>query len=438
MSDHYTTIRDLPQGGERLEASRVGALKGFLGLVGGLGLLFALWVFVAAETELRQQFAYSWLFGFYFFFTIAVGSLFWVLLHHASNSGWGIAIRRLFENVAVLLPWFFILALPFLLVTDVRHALWDWMIEHGRSRTLVPGAVSTSAALHYSPDPHHHLLYAKYGYLNLPFWVVRFFLYFVVLGGMALLLRRMSLAQELDGHESHTFEMRGRACVMLPFFAVAITFIAIDWLMALDYSWFSTMFGVQLFAGSALSAMAFMILLVSYLRGQGHLRQVISPEHYHLMGKLTFAFTVFWAYISFSQFFLIWYANITEETRYFLLRNTEGWHILSYVLVFGHFAVPFLAFISVPAKKSAIVSCLVAGYILFVHALDLYFCIIPERGPTLSHGELLIIPGAWVYDLVALVTIGGVMGFLLLRVLGTASLYPWRDPRIQESVNVHN
>ena len=276
----------------------------------------------------------------------------------------------------------------------------------------------------------------KFGYLNINVWYIRFVLYFVVLAFLANFLRGKFIKQEKDGSFKHTVKARAFSCMMLFPFALTITFAAVDWVMALDYNWFSTMWGVYIFAGSAWSSMALMLLVVSYLRSLGYLQKVVSQEHYHIMGKLLFAFTVFWAYIAFSQYFLIWYANIPEETRWYLVRNTEGWRWVSIFIVVGHFIAPFVLLLSQPRKKNVFLVCLIAGWVLFMHVVDLYWNIIPQRGPTL--GRDVIIPGAWIGDIVALCAVFGTLGFIYLRKLGSASLYAWRDPRLMESVNLRN
>ena len=225
-------------------------------------------------------------------------------------------------------------------------------------------------------------------------------------------------------------------------FGVTLTFLALDFVMALDYSWFSTMFGVYVFAGSALNSMAVLILTGIFLQKMGYLKNVVTQEHYHIMGKLCFAFTVFWAYVSFSQFFLIWYANITEETRYFLLRNTENWTLLSLDLVFMHFGLPFLALLRSDVKKSSKFMTIFCFYILFMHVLDVYHMVIPERGPSvglvIDHHPQLWISGSWLGDILALVFVVSAFLFIYLRNLTSVALYPHRDPRILESANLHN
>ena len=182
--------------------------------------------------------------------------------------------------------------------------------------------------------------------------------------------------------------------------------------------------------------MALTILTITWLKSLGYLQKVVTDEHYHLMGKLLFAFTVFWAYIAFSQYFLIWYANITEETRFYLTRNTEAWRNLSIFIVIGHFIAPFVALLSQARKKKPAVMVGICFWVIFMHLVDMYWNVIPERGPSLGIGWW--VDRAWIQDLAALLGVAGTMGFFFLRSLSKYSLYPWRDPRLIESVNVVN
>lgn len=422
---HHITYNDLPEGGERFEPAKAsGIITPLLG-VGGLGLLASIYFFATKPAE----FAYSWLFAFFFCFTFVVGGCFWILLHHASNSSWNVSLRRLFEHLANMVPVLALFALPLLLIPSVKDALYEWMVHH---KAAAAHGGDIKEALHHS----NHTLYAKYGYLNQTFWYIRFVLYFLILWHIARTLRAKSLKQEEDGDIKHTIKSRTFACRWLLFFALTVTFAAVDWVMSIDYSWFSTMWGVYIFAGCAWASMAITILLVTYLRSLGYLQKVVTEEHYHLMGKLQFAFTVFWAYIAFSQYFLIWYANITEETRWYLTRNTEGWRVVSIILMVGHFVFPFVALLQQQRKKKSGFICFWAVWILFFHMLDIYWNIIPERGPSLGQG--VWVAKAWIGDIVAVVTIFCLMAYVFLRSLGKYSLYPWRDPRILESANVTN
>ena len=232
------------------------------------------------------------------------------------------------------------------------------------------GAIATLTDKHFQHD--EALLFKKRGFLNESFWWIRQIFYFVVLAGIAFLLRGWSLKQDRDGDPKWFRWMRRWSCGLLLFFATAWTFLVFDWLMGLDYSWFSTMWGVYLFAGAALNSMGFLVILLTLLRRAGYLKNVVTMEHYHLMGKLMHAFVIFWAYIAFSQFFLIWYANITEETKFFLTRNTGFWNTYTIAfLVIGHFFVPFVALLLRAVKKIPHILSGIAAWNLLMHAFDL-------------------------------------------------------------------
>ena len=186
---------------------------------------------------------------------------------------------------------------------------------------------------------HDPVLDSKRAYLNWHFFLIRTIFYFAFFSGAALLFRRFSVQQDRDGNPAYTIRMRQVAFISLPLFGVSLTFGAYDWLLGLDYHWFSTMWGVYIFAGAAGSSMSLLVLIMTGLRNAGYFKDTVTMEHYHIMGKWMLAFCVFWAYIGFSQYMLIWYANMPEETEYFIRRNTESWNALSLFLVFGRCAV---------------------------------------------------------------------------------------------------
>jgi len=443
---HFVTSQDIPTNGEHLDQSKVSGLKMLFGGVAVVGTLVSFAFLTAGPDKWREIFAYSWLFAFFYFLTIAMGGCFWVLLHNVSNSGWGTSVRRTMENVGFVFPFMAIFALP-LLCPEVQKSLFEWMNAH-RDLTpgIMPAAEATKAALHHSPDPHDHALYMKFFYLNIPMWYLRFALYFIGLSLTIWFMRRLSVGQDTDPNPTtkRLFRARFHASWGIPIFACTLTFGAIDWVMGLNYTWFSTMWGVYVFAGSALNSITVILLVTILLRKHGYLKKVVTQEHDHLMGKLMFAFTIFWAYISFSQFFLYWYANITEETTYFLLRNTGNWNVVSIALVALHFFAPFLLLLRSDVKKNHKFMTVLAVYLLVLHMVDVYHMVIPERGPSLSliwHQDPQLWVGglgAFVLDLVAFVVVGSGFVFFLLRNMSSAALYPNRDPRILESANVSN
>ena len=190
------------------------------------------------------------------------------------------------------------------------------------------------------------------------------------------------------------------------------------------------MWGVYIFAGAAGSSMSLTVLVIAALHKAGYLRETVTIEHYHFMGKWMLAFTVFWAYIGFSQYMLIWYANIPEETEYFILRNTEGWNVLSLILMVGRFFVPFGLLLLRATKKKPEKLCLLAGWILLMQLLDMYIVVMPELHHAGVHFSVL--------DLLPLIGMGATLAFFYLRIVGKSSLFPVRDPRIIESLRSQN
>ena len=434
---HQVTSADIAINGDHLDNSKVTKIKTICAAIAAIGTLVSLYLLFLAPEKVRGSFAYSWVFAYYFFLTLSIGGVFWTLLHNVSNSGWGTSVRRTFENLGSTYPWVFLFGVP-LLFPHVNQYLYEWMNIHREA-----GSENVKEYLHH----HNHLLYSKYWFMNQTFWYARFAFYGIGLTSVIWYLRRLSTAQDVDPNPgtARLFKARYHSTYPLIIFALTITFTGFDFVMALDYKWFSTMWGVYLFAGSTLNSMAVIILVCAWLKSKGHLKHVTGPEHFHIMGKLLFAFTVFWAYIAFSQYFLIWYANITEETSYFLIRNTGNWNIGMICLVVFHFVVPFVVLLQAWLKKNPKYLSIIAVYTLCMHVLDHYLISIPERGISLGNikpdvfGAISVsIPHAFWGDILAFVTIGAAFVFFLLRAIGQHSLYPNRDPRILESANFTN
>ena len=351
------------------------------------------------------QFGYSWLVAFMYFFTLTVGGLFWVLVHHATDAEWSVLVRRVLENLAVLVPVALLFFIPALICAG--H-IWSWW---------------------NIPEGADKLLDRKRWWLSHGGFIFRYALYFAGLTLIALNLKKNSVAQDSDGSPRRTLTMRKLGVGGIPIFALSLTFGAVDWLMGLDYKWGSTMWGVYIFAGAAGSSMSLLVLLTTWLRGKGYLKAV-TVEHYHVMGKLMLAFCIFWAYIGFSQYMLIWYANIPEETEYFIRRNIASWHTLSTLLVVGRFFLPLPLLLVQWSKKTMKVICSVAAWMLVMQYLDLYVIIMPMLHKTGFAPSFL--------DLFALMGIGGTMGALFLRMLPKTNLIPLRDPRLPESLRLTN
>jgi hypothetical protein len=388
--------------GEFVEPNRFSGLSVILGLVGLVGLgLSVVGAFVSPH-----QFSFSWLFAFSFFFTLIAGSFFWIIVHHVTDAEWSVVVRRQLENLALLMP---LMAVFFIPIVLFRHHIYEWM---------------------NIPVGQDHLLDSKRAYLNWNFFLVRSVFYFVFFSAVAWLFRRLSIRQDRDGNPAYTLKMRKLAFVALPLFGFSLTFGAYDWLLGIDYKWFSTMWGVYIFAGAAGSSMSLLVLVVAALQKAGYLRETITTEHYHIMGKWMLSFTVFWAYIGFSQYMLIWYANMPEETEYFIRRNTESWNALSLFLVIGRFFVPFAILLLRAPKKKPQRLCLIAAWIVFMQMVDIYIVILPAL-----HGVGVLVS---VWDFMPLLGIGATLAFFYLRLAAKSSLFPNRDPRLLESLRIIN
>lgn len=400
MSDRSHTV-PTPQG-EYFESERFAGLSVLLGVIAFVALALC----GAGAAIDPKQFSFSWLFAFAYFFTLCVGCFFWIIVHYATDAEWTVVVRRQLENLAVLLA---VIALFFIPILLLRHRLFDWM-------NIPPGKEAT--------------LDAKRGYLNLNFFVIRaiVFLGFFIIASQ--LLRRFSVRQDKDGNPRFTILLRKLSFFSLPMFALCVTFGAYDWLLGLDWRWFSTMFGVYIFAGAAGSSMALLVLVVTALRRAGYLKDVVTLEHYHIMGKWMFAFCVFWAYIGFGQYMLIWYANMREETHYFITRNTESWWYLNVLLVFGRFFGPFLILLLRSIKKKPHQLCFVAVWILLMQMLDIYIVVLPSLHGTGVHVSI--------WDFIAIIAMAATLAFVYLRVVGKSSLFPVRDPRLVESLRLVN
>ncbi|BCX49325.1 conserved hypothetical protein [Haloferula helveola] len=455
MASHFVTSADIPANGERLQNATVSKVKMIAGGLCAILSVVSLFLLFGPNEGWAATYAYSWLFALFFFFTLAVGGCFWTLLHNVSNSGWGTSVRRIMENLGSVYPWMFLFAIP-LLCPAVQQYLYEWMTIHreglsqdnvGLFDGFMAGFYGSDSLQGWLNDNHHALLANKLWYMNLFAWYTRFIFYFVGLTLVIRGLRKLSVEQDSDPNPGtvRLFKARFHSTYTLIIFAITITFAAFDWLMGLDYKWFSTMWGVYIFAGTALNSMAVIIITATLLQSAGYMKKVLTPEHFHIKGKLLLAFTIFWAYVTFSQFFLIWYANITEETSYFLIRNTGGWNTGMIFLVFGHFVVPFVILLQAWLKKNPKLLSLVAVYTLVMHVVDHYLISIPERSISLMNilpdkfGHVTTaVPGAFWGDVLAFVTVGAGFVFFYLRALGANNLYPNRDPRLLESANVSN
>ena len=307
-----------------------------------------------------------------------------VLIHHVTRSGWSVTIRRIAEILAGNLTWMALLAIPLLFgLGDMFH--WT----------------------HHDAVEHDPILQAKSAYLNLPFFLIRTVLYFLVWIGTCRFLLKLSLQQDKTGDIGLSLKLAKWSTLGLVLFALSITFFAVDWIMSLDAHWFSTIFGVYYFADSAVAIFASLIVISFVLQKSGHLHKWINVEHYHDMGKLLFGFNVFWAYIAFSQYFLIWYANVPEETMFYHHRSEGAWKLVSLTLPWVHFAIPFLLLMSRNVKRNVPILTMGAVLLLIMGYVDVYWLIMPNFDYHHPHFGIA--------EISSLLAIGGIFVYLFTR-----------------------
>ena len=371
--------------------------------IAALGALAA----AAAYAVDARRFAFAYLVGFSFVATLGVGGLIFILIQHLTRAGWSSAARRQMEWLASALP---IGALLFVPLALLSARIYEWMS---------PAALA---------DP---LLAKKHAYLNAPAFFGRAAFFFLVWSLLALLFWRTSRRQDSsDEPEIATVKMQRWSAPAVLVTGITLTFAGFDWLMSLDPRWYSTIFGVYVIAGSIVGSLALLALGTLTLERRGLYGAVSTVEHRHDIGKLLFGFTVFWAYIAFCQYFLIWYANIPEETIFFRRRWIGSWKTVSATLALGHFALPFLLLLSRAGKRSPTVLGATATLLLFMHYVDLYWLVMPTLDRGAAHPS-------WIDAAGLLLPVGVLLGWLSRRA-ARDPIYPLRDPRLPEAIRLEN
>ncbi len=392
----------LPAGHSWRRLPVIGLVLAVVGLGGSLALG------LLGSEEARHQLWHSWLVGALFVLSVALGALFFVLVHHSTQAGWSVVVRRIAENVMATLPFLALLFVP--LVFFGLHDLFHWT--------------------HADEVAKDHLLQHKQPYLNETFFLIRTVACFAIWSALALWFGRLSRLQDATGDHELTRRMRRASPPGLLLFALTVTFFAFDWLMSLDPHWYSTIFGLYFFAGSAVAFFAFLALAVIAGRRAGLLVEAVSAEHRQDIGKLLFGFVVFWAYMAFSQYLLIWYAYLPEETGFFAERLTGSWRTASVALALGHFVVPFFFLLPRAFKRSGMALAAASVWLLAMHLFDLYWLVMPNLHPTGMTPSLL--------DAAALIGCCGVFLAAFGLALKRQALVPLRDPRLPESLTFEN
>ena len=395
-----------------------------LPLCAGGGLVLAAGFFLGF-TEGRKFALSAYLTAFIYCLTIALGSLFFVLIQHLCRAGWSVVVRRIAELMMVMVIPLGVLFIPILLSLAFGDGtLYRWDKE------------GFDSAAHLDSD----MWGRKTAYLNTGFFWARALLYFSVWCGLAYYFFKGSTTQDETGEKAITDRMQWWSGPAVMAFALTMSFAAFDWVMSLAPMWFSTMFGVYLFAGSILSAHCAIAAATFLLQKKGALKDEVTVEHYHDLGKLIFGFIFFWTYISFSQFLLIWYGNIPEETEWFFIRQSGTWGVVALILIFFHWMLPFLGTMSVHVRRRPHLVFMWACYILVLHFFDVYWMIMPEAYegiPGSEHATAGHLIGV-ISSVLCVVGMAGLMIGLVLKVATQTKIAAVRDPRFGESIAFEN
>ena len=420
-----------------------------LAAVGGL---------LAVFTAGPERLSYAYLFALFTVATVMLGGIFLVLIQFLTASHWGVSTRRIVEVMMSGAPVVALLAAPFIFGVaagkvpiyqgwqDVggQGAHHDGQDEHADEHSALRLGASVVQAQEHGEDLeagqeeahshtpqeialHQKVIEAKTGYLNTRGWTMRAIVYLLIWSLIALAYFGWSRRQDEDQDPKHTLRMQSFSAPALILFAGTLTFAAFDWLMSLEASWFSTIFGVVIWAGSAVAVLALTILIGLSLYKRGLVGETINTEHFHDLAKLLFGFICFWTYVSFSQWMLIWYAGIPEEATWFHKRWEGGWMFVSYLLIFGHFVAPFLLLISRVQKRNLRWLQAMCFWVIFMHAVDIYWYILPQAGSFRIQFA----------DIGALLFTGGVFFAYVFWQLGRVPLVPVGDPRLQKSLHHH-
>ena len=379
-------------------------------IAGGVGLALCALGFVVD----RDHFFRSWLVAYLLFLGISLGSMAMVMIQHLSGGTWGV-FRRVFEASTRTIPYLVILFLPVLLGMT---SLYVWTHDD-----------------HVRAD---EVLRHKSIYLNIPFFIGRAVFYFAVWIGLSVVLNRLSARQDTgDLAVNSTIQRVSGGGLVL--YALTVTFAGIDWIMSINPHWYSTLFGFLMMGGQGLAALAFTIVISTFLVKHEPMDALLKPAHFHDLGKLMFAFVMLWAYFNFSQFMLTYAANLVEEIPYMVTRTTHGWQYLALFLITFHFFVPWLLLLSRRIKRTPHQLVVIAVWILFVRYVDLFMMVSPEF--TASGQNVHLVEGEAVsrifvhwLDLAAPLAIGGLWFWIFLTELRKRPMLAIGDPYLRESL----
>ncbi len=362
-----------------------------------------------ANGDSMRRFFNAYLIAMVFFISIACGALFFVVLQHLVKAEWSVTVRRTAEILTATFP---VLGVLFL------------------AGIVAPMLLGNDQLYSWTKDNLPHGLHSKQGWLNEPFFAVRIVIYFGYWILISNYFAGKSIKQDSSGDPKISDKLRVVSAPAIIGYAFSVAFFAFDVLMSLDPFWFSTMFGVYFFAGCAMAIMAVLSTLPQLLQKWGKIKTSVNVEHYHDTGKLMFAFVFFWSYVAFSQFMLIWYANMPEETTWFQHRMFTSWKFVSILLLVGHFAFPFLCLLSRWTKRKLHLLTFFSIWMLVMHWVDLYWLVVPEYNKGGISFNIM--------DITAMLAIGGLFVAAAAHKATTTNLVPIKDPKLGNCLAFEN
>lgn len=348
----------------------------------------------------------AYLTAFFYVSCLGLGGLFWSAINHLAKAGWSTSVRRLAEGFTSFIPM--TIAGSMLLLVGAKH-LYPWM-----DAEYISG---------------NDLVAAKTAYLNVPFMAVRLLVFGIGMFMFAKCIVGGSIKQDADGDVKYTHKNVARSVAFVLFFALSFSLFSVDLLMSLLPTWYSTIFGIYCFAGLFQSSLALFILVMYYMKNKHFVSGYYTAEHIHDVAKFLKGFTVFWAYIAFSQFMLIWYANIPEETEFYLMRSMNGWMVVSAALLVFKFIVPFIALLPRWAKRTEGHLSAICVLILIMQYVDIYWIVYPN----FNEGH----PVFGFYEVSLLMGFIGIFMLLAMRFYSKNSLVAIKDPRLHEALHHH-
>ncbi len=435
--------------------------------LGAVGLLGSLVGFMSDPV----RFGYAYLFAFFAVLTLVFGAMFLVIALHITQGHWALTLRRVAEVIMGGAPVMALLFVPlaagvftgtFTMYDEWMHVSHEVHSGHGHGHAeegdhggdhadhaegethgavggLLEGVAHADDHGHAAEEghsahtpqetyAHHKLLTAKVnGWLNHKVWITRAIVYLIIWLLIAWFFFTRSTEQDESKDKQLTLKMKSAGPVAATLFGTTMTFAAFDWVMALEPTWYSTIFGVVIFGGSAVAILALLIIIGISLKQSGLVGNAINTEHFHDLAKLMFGFMCFWAYTSFSQWMLIWYAGIPEESTWFQKRWDGNWEWWSLMLMFGHFVIPFFFLISRLVKRNIGMLRVGAIGLLCMHVADIYWYVMPQAGPL----QLNFI------DIMCLMMVGGIFFTYVFLMMKRFPLIPIGDPRLARALHHH-